>query len=102
MCIRDRFLLLMGIFEYNAYLSAIAGLTIILGAIYMLWMYQRIMYGETTEATQDFPEITLRESLVLAPLVMMIFWIGIYPKMFLHIAEPYVRDLLEVLTYKLK
>ncbi len=96
------FLLLMGIFEYNAYLSAIAGLTIIFGAIYMLWMYQRIMYGETTEATQDFPEITLQESLVLTPLVIMIFWIGIYPKMFLHIAEPYVRDLLEVLTYKLK
>ncbi len=96
------FLILMGIFEYNAYLSAIAGLTIIFGAIYMLWMYQRIMYGETTEATQDFPEISLRESLVLSPLVIMIFWIGIYPKMFLHIAEPYVRDLLEVLTYKLK
>ena len=43
------FLLLLGLFEYNWLFSAIAGLTIIFSAVYMLWIYQRTMYGEQME-----------------------------------------------------
>jgi NADH-quinone oxidoreductase subunit M len=90
------FLLLLGVFEYNAYLAAVAGLTIILGAVYMLWMYQRIMYGEVKEATAGFTDLTRQEMIVLVPIVVIILWIGIYPHMFLGIAEPAVKSILGV------
>jgi len=88
------FLLLLGIFEFNHFLAVFAGLTIILSAVYVLWMYQRVMFGSVTAATEDFKEITIREIIVLIPLIIMIFWMGVYPKMFLNIAEPYVRSIL--------
>ncbi len=90
------FLLLLGVFEYNVYLAAVAGLTIILGAVYMLWMYQRTMYGEVTEATAGFTDLTRQEMVVLVPIVVIILWIGIYPHMFLGIAEPAVKSILGV------
>jgi NADH-quinone oxidoreductase subunit M len=96
------FLLLLGIFEYNHYLALFAGLTIIFGAVYMLWMFQRIMLGESKPATDTFTDITARESLVLIPIVIMIFWIGIYPKLFLNIAEPFVRSIIEISHITLK
>ena len=90
------FLLLLGLFEYNAWLAAIAGLTIILGAVYMLWMYQRTMYGEVKEATAGFTDLTWQEIIVLVPIVAIILWIGIYPHLFLGIAEPAVRSILAI------
>ena len=87
------FLLLLGLFEYNAFIAAIAGLTIILGAVYMLWMYQRTMYGNVSEATAGFKDLTRQEIIVLVPIVAVILWIGIYPQLFLNIAEPAVRYL---------
>jgi NADH-quinone oxidoreductase subunit M len=90
------FLLLLGLFEYNAWLAAIAGLTIILGAVYMLWMYQRTMYGEVKEATAGFTDLTRQEVIVLVPIVAIILWIGIYPHLFLGIAEPAVKSILNV------
>ena len=90
------FLLLLGIFEFNAYLAAVAGLTIILGAVYMLWMYQRTMYGEVTEVTAGFTDLTRQEMAVLVPIVVIILWIGIYPHMFLGIAEPAVKSILMI------
>ena len=88
------FLLLLGVFEYNGYLAAIAGLTIILGAVYMLWMYQQTMYGEAKDATAGFKDLTKQEMLVLIPIVAVILWIGIYPHLFLGIAEPVVKNIL--------
>ena len=90
------FLLLLGLFEYNSYLAAVAGLTIILGAVYMLWMYQRTMYGEVKEATAGFTDLTRQEILVLVPVVVIIIWIGIYPHLFLGIAEPAVKSILKI------
>jgi NADH-quinone oxidoreductase subunit M len=87
------FLLLLGLFEYNGYLAAVAGLSIILGAVYMLWMYQRTMFGETKEATTNFSDLTRQEIVVLVPIVAVILWIGVYPKMFLGMAEPFVKSL---------
>lgn len=90
------FLLLQGVFQFNGYLAAVAGLTIILGAVYMLWMYQRTMYGDTKEATEGFTDLTLQEILVLVPVVVVILWIGIYPHLFLHIAEPAVKTIMNI------
>ncbi|MCK9641118.1 MAG: NADH-quinone oxidoreductase subunit M [Prolixibacteraceae bacterium] len=90
------FLLLLGVFEYNVYLATVAGLTIILGAVYMLWMYQRTMYGEVKEATAGFADLTRQEMIVLVPIVVIILWIGIYPHLFLGLAEPAVKSILMI------
>lgn len=90
------FLLLLGVFEYNGYLAAIAGLTIILGAVYMLWMYQRTMYGEAKAATTGFKDLTRQEIIVLVPIVVIILWIGIYPHLFLGIAGSGVKSIMQV------
>lgn len=90
------FLLLLGLFEYNGYIAAVAGLTIILSAVYMLWMYQRTMYGEAKEATVGFADLTKQEIVVLLPIVVIILWIGIYPHLFLNLAEPAVKSILGV------
>jgi NADH-quinone oxidoreductase subunit M len=90
------FLLLFGVFEYNTWLAVFAGLTIIFGAVYMLWMFQRTMYGEAKEATASFTDLTRQEIIVLVPIVAIILWIGIYPNLFLGLAEPTVRSILSV------
>ena len=52
-----------------------------LGAAYLLWLYQRIFFGEITNpANAKLPDLTLREQLTLAPLVILALWIGLYPK----------------------
>lgn len=90
------FLLLLGVFEINKFLAVAAGLTIIFGAVYMLWMYQRTMYGEPKEATATFADLTRQEIIVLVPIVAIILWIGIYPNLFLGIAEPAVRSIMNI------
>lgn len=90
------FLLMLGVFEFNKFLAAAAGLTIIFGAVYMLWMFQRTMYGEPKTATSGFTDLTKREILVLVPIVIIILWIGVYPNLFLGIAEPAVKTILQI------
>jgi len=90
------FLLLQGVFQFNGYLAAVAGLTIILGAVYMLWMYQRTMYGEVKEATAGFTDLTRQEIIALVPVVVIILWIGVYPHMFLQLAEPAVKSIINI------
>jgi NADH-quinone oxidoreductase subunit M len=87
------FLLINGIYQYDAVIAAIAGLTIILGAVYMLRAYQKISLGEANSLTMQFPDLTFNEKCVLVPLVIMIFWIGLYPNTLLDIAAPSVEAL---------
>lgn len=92
------FLLLSGIFSYNNWLGAVAGLTIILGAVYMLRMYQKSMFGSTSARTESFSDLSGSENWVLIPLVFMVFWIGFYPNSFLKMTEPAVNNLLQYIT----
>jgi len=91
------FLMLAGIFEYDAWYSAVAGLTIILGAVYMLRMFQKAMFGKKNPTTEQFADLTFSEKAVLFPLVFMVFWIGLYPNTFLKMTGPAVADLLKVI-----
>ena len=91
------FLLLLGIFEYNHWIAAVAGLTIILGAVYMLWMYQRVMLGKTNELTLAFIDLRWQEVALLLPIVIMIILIGIFPGIFLKMTEPAVYQILSYL-----
>jgi NADH-quinone oxidoreductase subunit M len=91
------FLLINGLYQFNAWYAAVAGLTIILGAVYMLVAYRKISLGETNAKTSVFSDLTTHEKTVLVPLVIMIFAIGIYPKPLLDIAEPSLKNLLDVI-----
>lgn len=91
------FLLLLGIFETNIWIAAIAGLTIIFSAVYMLRMYQRTMLGKPGEASQGIRDISLTEAIPLVPIVVMVIWIGIFPSFFLNLAEPAIRDIMNLM-----
>jgi NADH-quinone oxidoreductase subunit M len=91
------FLLINGIYQFNAWMAAVAGLTIILGAVYMLVAYRKICLGETNGRTSSFADLTTHEKSVLIPLVIMIFAIGVYPKPLLDIAEPSLKNLLDII-----
>jgi NADH-quinone oxidoreductase subunit M len=82
------FLLLYGVYEYNTVLSIFAGLTIILGAVYMLRMYQRVMLGQPNAKTLNFADLTWSELSVFVILISAIFVCGVYPKPIFTIAQP--------------
>lgn len=89
------FLLLHGVFTYNHYLGLAAGFTIIFGAVYMLRMFQKSMFGKTSPQTESFADLSGSESWVFVPLVVMVFWMGIYPHTFLKVTEPAVANLMK-------
>ena len=90
------FLILLGTFEYNKALAVLAALGIILGAVYMLWMYQRLMYGDIThEENKHLTDLSAREIALLVPIVLLMFWIGIYPNTFLRPMDASTARLLE-------
>jgi len=75
------FTILQGAFAKNFWWAFFAASGIVLGAAYLLWLYQRIFFGEITNpANAKLPDLTLREQLTLAPLVVLALWIGLYPK----------------------
>jgi NADH-quinone oxidoreductase subunit M len=60
----------------------------VLGAAYLLWLYQRVFFGPVTNPKNEkLPDLNLREVFVFAPLLVMAFWIGLYPKPFFQILE---------------
>jgi len=95
------FLLLMGVYNYGIWAAAIAGLTIIFGAVYMLRMYQNVMLGKTNELTITFADIQGTEKLVLYIICALIIILGVYPKPLLHLTEASVQHLLEQVNQKL-
>jgi NADH-quinone oxidoreductase subunit M len=70
--------------------AAIAVIGIVLGAAYMLWLYQRVMFGKLENpANQALPDLNLRELATFVPLIILAFWIGLYPSFFTkYLDEP--------------
>ena len=70
--------------------AALAVLGIVLGAAYMLWLYQRVMFGKLENpSNKALPDLNLREFATFAPLIILAFWIGIYPTFFTkYLDEP--------------
>lgn len=92
------FLLINSLVQYQFMIGAIAGVTIILGAVYMLRTFQRSMSGEANSTTSGFVDLTMQEKLVLYPAVILIMAIGIYPTPLLEISEAAVDNILKVFT----
>ncbi|MBL9006920.1 MAG: NADH-quinone oxidoreductase subunit M [Myxococcales bacterium] len=77
--------------EHAKLLGAICALGVVLGAVYMLWLFQRAMLGPLTNPlNKKLPDLTLREGLVMLPMLLMAFWLGIYPSTFLSDIDPAV------------
>jgi len=69
---------------------------IILGAAYLLWLYQRVMFGPVTNpANEHLPDLNLREQATLVPLVLLALWIGVYPKPLFRYLDVPVRQIVE-------
>jgi NADH-quinone oxidoreductase subunit M len=88
------FMLLSGIYHYSGYVAAFCGLTIILGAVYMLRSYQRIMLGNESETTSHFSPLTINEKILLGIISILVVAMGIYPQPLLNIAAPALQDIL--------
>ncbi|MBG8554217.1 complex I subunit 4 family protein [Hymenobacter guriensis] len=88
------FLLLAGVYQFNAWMGAVAGVTIILGAVYLLRMFQRVMLGPDSSFTESFTDLTGAELALLVPLIVLVFWIGLFPNTFLHLSEGSVLGIL--------
>ena len=90
------FLILVGSFQANVWWGVLAATGVILGAIYMLWMFQRVFFGEVTnEKNAGLKDLTLREGLVFIPLLVMIVWMGVYSKPFTERMEPSITKFVE-------
>jgi len=88
------FTILQGTFEVNKAWAAWGTLGVVLGAAYLLWLYQRVMFGSVThEANKALPDLNLREYVTLVPLVALAFWIGVYPKPFFAYLEKPVEQI---------
>src|SRR3989441_2354980 len=88
------FTILSGVFQVSLRWTAWAVVGIVLGAAYLLWLYQRVMFGSVTNpANEHMPDLNLREYATLVPLVVLAFWIGIYPKPFFAVIEKPVENI---------
>ncbi len=90
------FLILLGAFEAYWVYAAIGVVGIILGAAYMLWMYEQAIFGKTDEAkVKGLKDFNLREWVVGTILVILIFWVGIYPAPFLNVMNGSIEGLVQ-------
>ena len=89
------FLSLVGAYQANTWVAALATLGIILGPGYMLWLYRRVIFGALTkEHLKAIVDLDRREMAIFAPMVVIVFWLGIYPESFLSVIRVSVDHLI--------
>jgi len=89
------FLILVGTFRSHPLYGVIGAVGVILAAVYMLWMFQKVMFGKITNPqNQNLADMTARETATLVPLVALIFFIGVFPSVFLAKMETSVSQLI--------
>jgi len=95
------FLILLGTYKStvlgSAWFSAFAASGVIFAAVYLLWMYQRVVFGKVTnhELEHELTDMNTREILILIPIFVFVLWIGIYPSTFLKMTELSVQTVLQ-------
>ena len=93
------FMILMGVFPVSWLWTAVAATGIVLGAGYMLWLYQRVMFGKIVNpANESLKDLTLRELAGFLPLLVLVFWIGIFPKPFLDVIDKPVEKIVRIVN----
>jgi len=95
------FLSLLGFYEQSHILTLLAGIAIIVGAIYMLAAYKKMFFGEVTiEENRNLPDVNKRELVALLPLVALTIWLGIYPKPILGPINNSVEQVIQLMHDK--
>jgi NADH-quinone oxidoreductase subunit M len=89
------FLILLGGFTANKWAGVLACTGVIIGAAYMLWLYQKIFFVSVNPKIVGLPDMDIRETITLVPLILLVFWIGIYPNSFLSFMHASVQHLME-------
>lgn len=92
------FLILLGTFKAAPAFAYVAVTGVVLGAVYMLWMFKRVFFGEKGELVKDehhpLHDLSYREIAVMVPLVIMVFWMGVFPNHFLDYSKSSVTHLI--------
>jgi NADH-quinone oxidoreductase subunit M len=89
------FLILVGVFQWSRPVAVLATTGIVFAAVYLLWMYQRVIFGEVThEENRRLPDLSAREWAVILPVLALIVWIGVYPVAFTGLTEASLNALL--------
>ena len=90
------FLVLLGAFQAEPLWAVVAGLGVILAAVYMLWMFQRVMFGEVDkEENRTLKDLNLREAGILLVMVFFIIQFGVYPKPYIDRIQPSIKTVLK-------
>ena len=95
------YLILVGAYQVNKTAAIIAASAVILAAVYLLWMFQRVFFGEVTNPKNEgTPDLNWREVSVLAPLIFLIVWVGVYPSPFLEKIETSASHFIQLVHTK--
>ena len=92
------FAMFTGLYQYNAWYAALAGVSIILAAVYTLNMVQKVFYGEDNILTKVVSLVTVKQKVVLSLIVVFIFALGVYPKPVFDLTNDTVTGVLSVLS----
>ena len=88
------FLILLGAFAWKPMYAAFAATGVILSATYMLWMFQRVNYGEVSEKNKSLPDLKPREWALLVPIIAMSLIMGVFPNIFIKPMAPSIERML--------
>jgi NADH-quinone oxidoreductase subunit M len=91
------FMLLYSLFKYNVWLGAVAGTSVILGAVYMLKMYQTAILGDTNEHSEPMEALQWNEKVVLIGIISLIFILGIFPGIVTNLTQPAIDQLIKLI-----
>ncbi|HLB38891.1 MAG TPA: NADH-quinone oxidoreductase subunit M, partial [Actinomycetota bacterium] len=89
------FLVIVGTFAVSHWLGVAASIAVVLGAIYLLWSYQRVAYGPVHEEHRGLPDVSAREVAVLAPVMALLLVFGVYPKLLTAAIDPATKQVVE-------
>jgi NADH-quinone oxidoreductase subunit M len=94
-------LILIGAFKANIWFGLATTIGLVFGAVYLLWMYKRVMYGDITkEENKKLKDMNGREYAYILPIMLFIVWIGVNPKPFLDKTTASVEHLLQKVNYQ--
>ena len=82
------FLVIVGTFAVSHWFGSLAAIGVILAAIYLLWSYQRMAHGPVHEEHRHLPDVSVRETLVIAPVLALLLVLGVYPKLVTQSVDP--------------
>jgi len=90
------FLILLGVFQTNTFIATLAATGMILGGAYSIWLYNRVVFGNLKPVyLNQFADVNRREFFILLPFVVCIFWMGVYPSIFLESFHFSVANILQ-------